>query len=93
MLTGPLVIGDYSKIEGGATLREYTVIGSNVVVKEGAFLHRAVLHSNVYIGQGANLRGCVIGKKTDVMASARIEENAVVGTSASSRPRRTCRPG
>jgi mannose-1-phosphate guanylyltransferase / phosphomannomutase len=79
MLTGPLVIGEYAKIEGGATLREYTVIGSNVVVKEGAFLHRAVVHSNVYIGQGVNLRGCVIGKKTDVMNSVRIEENAVVG--------------
>jgi mannose-1-phosphate guanylyltransferase/phosphomannomutase len=79
MLTGPLVIGEYAKVEGGATLREYTVIGSNVVVKEGAFLHRAVVHSNVYIGQGVNLRGCVIGKKTDVMNSVRIEENAVVG--------------
>jgi mannose-1-phosphate guanylyltransferase / phosphomannomutase len=78
-LTGPLVIGEYAKVEAGATLREYTVVGSNVVVKEGAFLHRAVVHANVYIGQGVNLRGCVIGKKTDVMASARIEENAVVG--------------
>jgi mannose-1-phosphate guanylyltransferase/phosphomannomutase len=79
LLTGPLVIGDYTKIESGATVREYTVIGSNVVVKEGAFLHRAVVHSNVYVGQGVTLRGCVVGKKTDVMASATIEENAVVG--------------
>ncbi|HEY2579963.1 MAG TPA: mannose-1-phosphate guanyltransferase [Streptosporangiaceae bacterium] len=79
ILTGPVVVGEYAKIEAGATLREYTVVGSNAVVKEGAFLHRAVLHSNVYIGQGATLRGCVIGKKTDVMPSARIEENVVVG--------------
>ena len=67
MLTGPLYIGDYAKVEAGAQLREYTVIGSNVVVKEGAFLHRAVVHDNVYVGQGATLRGCVIGKNTDVM--------------------------
>ncbi len=79
VLSGPLVIGEYAKIEAGATLREYTVIGSNVVVKEGAFLHRAVVHNNVYVGIGATLRGCVIGKNTDVMASARIEEAAVVG--------------
>ncbi len=79
VLTGPLCIGDYAKIEAGAQLREYTVIGSNVVVKEGAFLHRAVVHNNVYIGQGANLRGCVIGKNTDVMRLARIEEGAIVG--------------
>ncbi len=79
VLTGPLCIGDYAKVEAGAQLREYTVIGSNVVVKEGAFLHRAVVHNNVYIGLRATLRGCVIGKNTDVMASARIEEAAVVG--------------
>jgi mannose-1-phosphate guanylyltransferase/phosphomannomutase len=79
VLTGPMCIGDYAKIEAGAHLREYTVIGSNVVVKEGAFLHRAVVHNNVYVGQGVTLRGCVVGKNTDVMRLARIEEGAVVG--------------
>jgi mannose-1-phosphate guanylyltransferase/phosphomannomutase len=79
ILTGPLCIGDYAKIEAGAQLREFTVVGNNVVVKEGAFLHRAIVHNNVYVGVGATLRGCVIGKNTDVMASARIEEAAVVG--------------
>ncbi len=79
VLTGPLAIGDYAKIEAGAQLREFTVVGNNVVVKEGAFLHRAVVHNNVYIGQGATLRGCVIGRNTDVMRSVRIEESAVVG--------------
>ncbi len=79
VLKGPLCIGDYAKIEAGAEMREFTVIGSNVVVKEGAFLHRAVVHNNVYIGPGANLRGCVIGKNTDVMGSVRIEEAAVIG--------------
>ena len=79
VLKGPLCIGDYAKIEAGAELREFTVIGSNVVVKEGAFLHRAVVHNNVYVGPGVNLRGCVIGKNTDVMGSVRIEEGAVVG--------------
>ena len=37
VLTGPLCIGEYAKIEAGAELREFTVVGSNVVVKEGAF--------------------------------------------------------
>jgi mannose-1-phosphate guanylyltransferase/phosphomannomutase len=37
------------------------------------------VHNNVYVGIGVTLRGCVIGKNTDVMASARIEEAAVVG--------------
>jgi mannose-1-phosphate guanylyltransferase/phosphomannomutase len=79
VLTGPLCIGDYAKVEAGAHLREFTVVGNNVIIKEGAFLHRAVVHNNVYIGQGTTLRGCVIGKNTDVMASVRVEESAIVG--------------
>ncbi len=79
VLAGPLCIGDYAKIEADAHLREYTVIGSNVVVKKGAFLHRAVVHNNVYIAEGVTLRGCVVGKNTDVMRRASIEEAAVVG--------------
>jgi mannose-1-phosphate guanylyltransferase / phosphomannomutase len=79
MLKGPVVVGDYAKIEAGATVREYSVIGANVVVKEGAFIHRAVVHNNVFVGQGTTLRGCVVGKNTDVMRLARIEETAVIG--------------
>ncbi|GAA2274910.1 mannose-1-phosphate guanyltransferase [Nonomuraea roseoviolacea subsp. roseoviolacea] len=79
VLKGPLLIGDYAKVEAGAELREYTVLGNNAVVREGAFLHRAVVHDNVYLGPGAHLRGCVVGKSTDIMAGARIEENAVIG--------------
>ena len=79
VLTGPLCVGDYAKIEAGAQLREFTVVGSNVIVKEGAFLHRAIVHNNVYIGRGATLRGCVVGKNTDVMSQSRIEEGASVG--------------
>ena len=79
VLRGPLFIGDYAKVEGGVEIREHTVLGSNVVVKRGAFLHKAVIHDNVYVGPQSNLRGCVIGKNTDVMRAARIEDGAVIG--------------
>ena len=79
IVKGPVFVGAYAKVEAGAELREYTVLGDNVVVQNGAFLHRAVVHDNAFIGAQANLRGCVIGKNTDVMRAARIEEGAVVG--------------
>ncbi|MCU1623973.1 MAG: mannose-phosphate guanyltransferase [Frankiales bacterium] len=78
-IKGPVFIGDYAQVEAGAELREFTVLGDNVVVKRGAFLHRAVVHDNAFIGPYANLRGCVIGKSTDVMRAARIDEGAVIG--------------
>ncbi|MCW2600652.1 MAG: Nucleotidyl transferase [Frankiales bacterium] len=79
IIKGPVCVGDYAKVEAGAELREFTVLGDNVVVKGGAFLHRAVVHDNAFVGPQANLRGCVIGKNTDVMRAARVEEGAVVG--------------
>jgi len=48
-------------------------------VKNGAFLHRAIVHDNVFIGPQTNLRACVIGKNTDIMRAARIEEGAIIG--------------
>jgi mannose-1-phosphate guanylyltransferase/phosphomannomutase len=79
VVEGPAYIGGFAKVEAGAELRPLTVLGSNVVVKGGAFLERAVVHDNVFIGPQAVLRGCVIGKNTDIMRAARIEEGAVVG--------------
>ncbi len=79
VVKGPVLVGAYAKVEAGAELREFTVLGSNVVVKGGAFLHRAVVHDNVFVGPQVSLRGCVIGKNTDIMRAARIEEGAVVG--------------
>jgi mannose-1-phosphate guanylyltransferase/phosphomannomutase len=79
VLTGPLCIGSYAKVEAGAQLGEYTVLGHNVLVNEGALLHRAVVHDNVVIGRQASLRGCVVGKSSDVLRAAAVEEGVVIG--------------
>jgi len=75
---GPSYIGENSRVEAGAELRAHTVLGKGVVVKSGAFLHRAVVHDNAYIGTSASLRGCVLGKNSDVKHGARLEEGVVV---------------
>jgi mannose-1-phosphate guanylyltransferase/phosphomannomutase len=81
-LDAPVLIGDFAKVEAGAHLREYTVIGTNVVVKSGASLHRAVVHDNAWIGSGASLRGCVVGRGSDVKQGGRVEDGAVIGVNA-----------
>ena len=76
---GPVFVGPNFRIEAGAQLRSHSVVGANVVVKSGAFLHRAIVHDNAYVGPQASLRGCVIGKNTDVKHGARVGEGAVIG--------------
>jgi len=78
-LAGPLLVGDYTRVEAGAALRPYTVIGDNVVVKSGAILERAVIHDNVFVGPRVDLRGCVVGRNSDIMRAARVDEGSVVG--------------
>lgn len=78
-IEGPALIGEHVKVEAGATVREYSVIGHNAAITGGAFLHRTTIYDNVYIGPGANLRGCIIGRNADVRANARIEEGVVLG--------------
>jgi len=81
-LTAPVLIGDFTKVEAAARLREYTVVGSGVIVKRDAFLHRAIVHDNAYIGPGASLRGCVVGRSADVKRGGRVEDGVVVGDNA-----------
>ncbi|MEZ5116764.1 MAG: sugar phosphate nucleotidyltransferase [Candidatus Nanopelagicales bacterium] len=77
-IVSPVYLGPYAKVEGGAELGAHSVLGTNVVVRSGARIERSVLHDNVFIGPGADLRGCVVGRSTDVMRAARIEEGAVI---------------
>ena len=76
---GPVIIGDYCKVEPGAEIRAYTVLGNNVFVGTDAYVERAVIHDNAYLGSGARARGCVVGRNTDVRSGARIEEGVVIG--------------
>ncbi|MHB8463946.1 MAG: sugar phosphate nucleotidyltransferase [Acidimicrobiales bacterium] len=78
-LDGPAIIGDYCRIEAGAHLRPYTVLGANVLVGPDAFLERTVVHDNTYIGPAVRLRGTVVGRAGDLRRGVRCEEGVVLG--------------
>jgi mannose-1-phosphate guanylyltransferase/phosphomannomutase len=78
-IEGPAVIGDYCRIEAGAEITEYSVLGSNVRVGRDAAIERSVVHDNVYLGPSVNLRGAVVCRSSDLRENARCEEGVVVG--------------
>ncbi|TAK69687.1 MAG: mannose-1-phosphate guanyltransferase [Actinomycetota bacterium] len=78
-VSGPAYIGPYAKVEAGVEVDEHAVIGTNVVVRSGARIARSVLHDNVFVGSGADLRGCVVGRSSDVMRGVRVHAGAVIG--------------
>ena len=78
-LVAPVVIGPNCRIEAGAELRPYTVLGTDVVVRADALLERTVCHDHVFVGRGVHSRGAVIGRSTDLRPHARLEEGVVIG--------------
>ena len=78
-IRGPVLIGENSRVEAGAVLRPYTVLGADVVVKADAELERCVVHDHAYIGPAARIRGAVIGRASDVRDGAYVDEGVVVG--------------
>lgn len=79
VVEGRVVIGDSCRIEAGVHLGGYTVLGSNVRVRSEAVLERSVVHDNAYVGEGASLRGTVVGRGTDLRRGSRLEDGSVVG--------------
>jgi mannose-1-phosphate guanylyltransferase / phosphomannomutase len=90
---GPAIVGDYSRVSDGAVLGEYTVLGRNVSVGTDAVLERVVVHDNVYVGPGARLRGCTVGRGSDLRRGARLEEGVVVGDQCFVGEHAVIRPG
>jgi mannose-1-phosphate guanylyltransferase / phosphomannomutase len=79
LIEAPVLIGDNCRIESGAVLRPYTVLGADVVVKGDAKIERSVVHDHAYIGPSTRIRGAVLGRASDIRDGARIEEGVVVG--------------
>ena len=83
-IRGPALIGNYAKIDTGAKIQPYTILGNNVVVKDNAETDHCVIDSNTYIGSGAKVSGAIIGKNCDIKPSATSMPTPPWATSAAS---------
>ena len=79
VVDGPAVIGENCRVEANARIGEYTVLGGNVRIREGADLERVVIHDNAYLGPNVRLRGTVVGRACDLRSGVRCEEGVVLG--------------
>ena len=76
---GPIVVGEHCRVEAGAHVGQYTVLGSNVMVRADASIDRSVVHDNAYVNQSVQLRGTVVGRASDLRSYSRCEEGVVIG--------------
>lgn len=76
---GQVLVGRECKIRPGAVVNGPSVIGDYTVVEAGARIDQSVIWANSYIGRGARLQSCVVGRRCIIQADARIAEGAVIG--------------
>ena len=78
-LEDPVVIGDNVRVDEGAKISPYTVIGSNVVIAAGATVERSIVAEGTYVGEGAELIDTLVGRNSYIQPRARILERSALG--------------
>ncbi|MBC7325878.1 MAG: nucleotidyltransferase, partial [Moorella sp. (in: Bacteria)] len=78
-IEGPVLIGSPCYIGPGAVVGPFTVLGPYTRVEKGASVKRSILWDNVYVGEGASLRGAVVCSRVGLQQQVRIFEGAVIG--------------
>ncbi|MBI3943642.1 MAG: mannose-1-phosphate guanyltransferase [Chloroflexi bacterium] len=78
-LIGPIYLGEGVKLKGGVLIQGPCVIRDYSVIDNGAQIIRGIILRNCYIGEGAEVRGAILGRQVSVKSKAIIYEGAVVG--------------
>ena len=78
-LEGPVVIGENVRVDEGARVSPYSVIGDNVIVAAGATVEQGVIAEGTYVGEGAEVLDALVGRHSYIQARARILERSALG--------------
>ncbi|MEW5768620.1 MAG: sugar phosphate nucleotidyltransferase [bacterium] len=76
---GPVYIGQNCRLQEGARVGPYSVIGNAVHIKAGAVVERSIIGSGCYLGEGAAVQGAFIGQGCEVQDYTRIDREAAIG--------------
>lgn len=77
-LRAPVFVGPFTRIAAGAQVGPASVIGGNTVIQQSARIDHCVVLDSCRIGTGAELRGAIIGRGTQLLRGCRVDEGAVV---------------
>jgi mannose-1-phosphate guanylyltransferase/phosphomannomutase len=78
-LYGPVYLGDGVQIKGGVVVHGPSVIRDFTIVDNRAHIDRSIVWRNSYIGEGAEIRGTIVGRQCSLKAKAVTFEGAVIG--------------
>ena len=78
-LIPPVILGEGVRVEGGATLGPYVIVGKNSVIGKGCRIERSLLMDNVQLEDGVFVRGSILGGGVWVGRGGKITGGCVLG--------------
>lgn len=78
-ISGPIVIGEKTKIEKNAKILPLTVIGNNCFISAGTEISESVIFNNCRIGRGTHIKKAIISNNVGIGDNVIIEDNSVIG--------------
>jgi len=78
-LYGPIYLGDEVKIKGGVIIHGPSVIRDSTILDNRVHIDRSIIWRNCYIGEGAEIRGAVVGRQCTIKSKAILFEGVVLG--------------
>ncbi len=78
-LEGPIYIGHGTKIGGSAHIVGPSVLRPYTIVEPFAYLDRAIVWRNSYIGERAEVHGAIVGRQCALKSRVVLEDGAVIG--------------
>jgi mannose-1-phosphate guanylyltransferase/phosphomannomutase len=78
VLKAPCVIGKGSRIEAGAQIGPYTVVGDRAKIAPKAVLKNCILFDHVTVGRNVHLSNCILGANGNVKENISVYEAAVL---------------
>jgi len=80
-LYGPIFLGHGVRVQSKAIVRGPTVIRDYCLVDERAYVDHSIVWRNTYIGEGAELRGAIVGRQCSLKAKSVLFEGVALGDS------------
>lgn len=81
-LYGPIYLGDEVKVKGGVIIHGPTVIRDYSILDNRVHIDRSIIWRNCYIGEGAEIRGAIVGRQCTIKSKAVLFEGVVLGDSS-----------
>jgi len=77
-ILGPCLLGNNVRLGRNTEIRDYVVLGDNVIVDEGSTLDRCVVWEGCKIGKGVHFVDCVLGRNCVIEDQSIIEHGVVL---------------